>query len=85
MPCDCNNFACLNAGDFICLQLTGHHPRCQRLSTEMLSNAVAPLLVGMVAGIESWAADEDGVPDALWPHYQKACRALCIPETKRAN
>lgn len=67
-PCECKNWATLGI-----VPLLSHHPRCSKY------RPVADLMEivkGLLAGIESWAADEDGIHDDCFEAYKKAKIAL---------
>jgi hypothetical protein len=70
--CDCNLYAVTEPRDWHELVLTGHHPHCKE-GGDPLEAAVA-LISDLATGIEAWAADEDGVHDAVFEAYQKAKR-----------
>lgn len=64
-PVDCD---CLNMGrDGTVPLMTTHMPDCPNYFPEIRS-----VLTDLVRGIESWAAEEDGVYPEVWDAY---CRA----------
>lgn len=65
--CECFGWADIDARYRV---LTGHHPNCAK-GPNGLESAYS-LIRSLVDGITGWAADEDGVPDDLWPSYRKA-------------
>ena len=69
MPCDCSTWGRDNLGAILHLE---HHPSCERYRPEP---EIRELLQRLIDGIESWAADEDGVHPDCWDAYVKACAA----------
>lgn len=47
-----------------------HHPKCKHAKT---IPEIRELLDNLIKGIESWAADEDGVHPDCWSAYVEAC------------
>ena len=41
------------------------------MECEVCANAIE-IITSLVSGIESWASDEDGVPEGCWEAYWKA-------------
>ena len=52
------------------LLMTEHHPRCKHYAPEAEARKV---IEHLIAGIESWAHDEDGIHPGCWEAYQAAC------------
>lgn len=70
------------------------HCKCEQLGRTLAGNELATthgkecplregelftLLIELTTGIEEWASQEDGVYDAVWPHYRKAKALLGMP------
>lgn len=70
--CECQEWARDDNG----ILLTNHHPNCKQYNP--VGDALE-LIEELVKGIESWAADEDGVHDAVWDAYYKARMVLGRP------
>lgn len=67
--CECHSWA--RSGDDMLLFLS-HHPKCEHASP---TRDVRSLLDRLIAGIEAWASDEDGVHPDCWEAYRDACAA----------
>ena len=65
--CLCSTWA---RGDHTGLLMLSHHPSCGNYKPE---KEVRELLLSLIAGIEAWAADEDGVHPDCWEPYMMAC------------
>jgi len=50
-----------------------------RLAITTTVTVPAASLVELLYGVRRWAADEDGVPDEMWPAYLAAHEALRLP------
>ena len=50
-----------------------------RLAINTTLTVPASALADLLAGVRRWAADEDGVPEEMWPAYVAACEALGLP------
>ncbi len=50
-----------------------HHPNCAKYKPE---KPVRALLLRLIAGIETWASDEDGVHADCWDAYKDACAVV---------
>jgi hypothetical protein len=70
--CLCSQYAVTSPSDRYVIVLTGHHPHCKEGRAPLL--AAVALIAELAQGIEAWAADEDGVHDAVFEAYQKAKR-----------
>ena len=67
--CECFTWARTDKGMF----LTEHHPNCKNYdpvkdAKEIISN--------LLAGVEEWANDEDGVHPECWEAYKRAKYSL---------
>jgi hypothetical protein len=51
----------------------GHNPSCERF---MDCDGASKMISALIMGIETWAAEEDGVPEFLWDAYSKAHFAI---------
>lgn len=65
--CNCDNRA--RDGSFPLL--LAHLPDCPHFGGQLRE-----LIEALVRGMESWAADEDGIHDAVWDAYAEAKAAL---------
>lgn len=68
----CNCASRTHCGDFPLL--LGHFPDCR-----IFGSHVREMIEGLVRGIESWAADEDGVHPECWQWYKRAKMSLGEP------
>ena len=50
-----------------------HHPKCPNHDPEV---ELKTLISELVCSIETWAYDEDGIPEDCWVAYCSACRLL---------
>ena len=66
-PCDCIGWADMDPRYTI---LTGHASSCPKGPNAMMS--AFGLISKLADGINEWAQDCDGVPEALWPSFEKA-------------
>lgn len=73
-PCPCE-FWCSTRLDIVLL--TGHNENCVH-SRDRLEKA-EDMIRSLVRGIESWAAQEDGIPDSMWDDFCKAKAVLGEP------
>jgi len=73
--CECKNWCDL---DHRARLLTGHHENCEYGTMRDQRDAALVLIAEMAHGIESWAADEDGIHDDCWKPYCKAKAFECI-------
>jgi len=62
----CQNWA----GDIGHMMLTGHNENCPHGPTR--EDALLQLVRDLAAGMEAWAADEDGIHHAAWDAYRRA-------------
>ena len=53
-----------------------------RLAITTTMTVPAAALVELLYFVRQWAADEDGVPDEMWPAYVAAHKALNLPEPR---
>lgn len=65
--CECATWTTQDIRTYI---LTGHHENCPHRPSPLL--AATELICELVRGIETWAADEDGVHPAVWEAYRRA-------------
>ena len=56
--------------------LVGHAESCPRATAKTVHRCALELLSELLEGIDSWASDEDGVPDQLFKAYAKA--KMCV-------
>ncbi len=68
--CECQTWARDNAAAIF---IASHHPNCDLYTPEIDARA---LLLRLIDGIESWAADEDGIHSDCWAAYVAACGAV---------
>ena len=76
MECECVNWARTRGW------LTKHHPNCKHYNPE--KDAIE-IITALIKGIESWAADEDGVHYDCWEAYQKVKFAIGEPITTQSS
>jgi hypothetical protein len=65
--CECANWCEINHTHRL---LTGHHEGCAR-SPAALDKALE-LIAALASGMDSWAADEDGIHPGSWDAYRRA-------------
>ena len=70
--CECIHWA----GKFRGLGVVKHHENCPRY--DPVGDCLA-MLARVVAGMESWAADEDGIHPDCWEVYRDARTAIGRP------
>lgn len=75
----CENYAVVNPYDHAVIALSGHHPHCKEYVPELFMVRAVDLIENLAKGIEVWAADEDGVHDAVWIAYQEAKSVTSLP------
>ena len=74
-PCECWSMACASSEATAHMMATSHHPKCPKGWPQEARELIAAL----VKGIETWAADEDGVHTDAWSAYVAAQAALGRP------
>jgi hypothetical protein len=67
--CECSGWGRDNRDSVLMLS---HHPNCGKYKPEA---ECRELMLNLINGIESWAADEDGIHPACWEAYRNACFA----------
>lgn len=65
--CMCHHWATNNIAMMV---LTGHHEACMHRPRP--EEKALALIAQLVAGIEEWAADGDGIHDAVWDAVEQA-------------
>lgn len=73
LECECANWCDI---DHRIRLLTGHHANCSHGGSPL--NAALALIDDLAKGMESWAADEDGVHYDAWEAYRKAKALKCV-------
>lgn len=63
--CECINWT----RNYTSQIMTNHHRDCPNYNIE---KDVKEIVQGLIAGIEKWARDEDGIHDECWEAYSKA-------------
>jgi hypothetical protein len=77
--CKCDGWARADRESIAAYGFSKHHPNCQHYRGAAV--VALALIRRLVAGIDAWAAEEDGIPDALWPAYCEARSAMMQPVT----
>ena len=67
--CDCQTLGRDNQAPLF----LSHHPNCEHYDPDP---EIRELLLALVDGIETWAADEDGIHSECWDAYVKACSVV---------
>lgn len=69
VECECTYWCDL---DMRARLLTGHHANCFEGRPQAQVAAAMRLIAELASGMESWAADEDGIHPDCWMPYCKA-------------
>lgn len=67
--CECKTWA----RDYQPAFWTVHHERCPKYDVR---KELLAIIEPLIDGVESWAADEDGVHPDCWEAYERACLAV---------